>query len=148
MVLKELSCWYLHKNWSNNIDRVDDRNCEIYPKSSRSGYTNAYFCYLRAIESSRARTQSDESKKINIYFVIFVDWYIVDNLTSESRNEAVPRTFWNRLGNLDEKLSCELSDTIGLATKRSSCQFSATFPSLTCVIGETRAKACRIKPVS
>lgn len=73
---------------------------------------------------------------------------MIDNLTSESRNEAVPGTFWNRPGNLDEKLSCELSDTIGLTAKRSSCQFSAMFPSLTCVIGETRAKACRIKPVS
>lgn len=72
----------------------------------------------------------------------------VDNLTSVSRNEAVPGTFWNRPGNFDEKLSCELFDTIGLAAKRSSYQFSATFSSLTCVIGETRAKACRMKPVS
>lgn len=107
------------------------------------------FAILETIESSRARAQSDESKKkINIYFVIFVDWYI-DNLTSESRNEAVPRTFWNCLGNLDEKLSCELSDTVGRTRPRDRrVSFSATFPSLICVIGETRAKACRIKPVS
>lgn len=40
-----------------NIDREKTLSAtrEVHPKSSRPGCTNAYFCYLRATEDSRAR---------------------------------------------------------------------------------------------